>query len=145
MFLGEYEHSIDPKGRLALPVKFRNSLGDGAVVTQGLDACLIVYPKKQWEELAEKLATLPMNDPNARSVTRHMFAHAVEVESDKQGRIVIPSKLRQYAGLATAAMVIGLNTKIEIWDKSAWQGYSGETEKDPSAIARQLMDINITL
>ncbi len=143
MFLGEYEHTIDPKGRLAIPVKFRNALTDGAVVTRGLDNCLTMYPKKEWEKLASTLASLPINEPNARAFTRNMLAGAMEVESDKQGRIVLPSYLRQYAELGSSAVVVGLYNRVEIWNKAKWQKYSQESQTNSSQIASALGEVSI--
>jgi MraZ protein len=143
MFLGEFEHTIDQKGRLAVPAKFRNALADGAVVTRGLDNCLTIYPKKEWEKLAEKIASLPITEPNARSFSRLMLAGAMDVEADKQGRIILPAYLRQYAKLGANVVVAGLYTRIEIWDKEAWAAYSKESQENSTEIASRLSDLGI--
>lgn len=143
MFLSEFEHSIDPKGRMAIPVKYRNALADGAVVTRGLDNCLTVYPKKEWEKLAEQIASLPITEPNARSFTRLMLAGAMDVEADKQGRIILPAYLRQYAGLGANVIVAGLYNRIEIWDKAKWTEYSQNAQANSSDIANKLSELGI--
>jgi MraZ protein len=143
MFLGEFEHTIDQKGRLAIPVKFRTALTEGAVVTRGLDNCLTLYPKKEWEVLAERIAALPMTEPNARSFTRLMLAGAMAVDADKQGRIILPGYLRQYASLGATVVVAGLYNRIEIWDKAKWKSYSEESQVNSSDIASRLSDLGI--
>jgi transcriptional regulator MraZ len=143
MLLGEYEHTLDPKGRLAIPAKFRAALGDGAVVTPGLDGCLTVYPKKEWEKLAEKLAALPINEPNARSFSRQIFSGAADIESDKQNRILLPLRLRQYANLTGSALVVGNYNRIEIWNKEAWREYSQNATDNFSDIASQLGEVTL--
>lgn len=143
MFLGEYEHTIDSKGRLAIPAKFRTALGDGAVIARGLDNCLTLYPKKEWEKLAEKIAALPTTDPNARSFARFILSGAVDVEADKQGRIILPAYLRQYANLGATVVVAGLYNRVEIWDKSRWSDYSEESQANSSDIASRLSELGI--
>jgi MraZ protein len=143
MYLGEYEHTIDQKGRIAIPVKFRTSLAEGAVVTRGVDNCLTLYPKKEWEQLAQNVAGLPINDPHARSFARLMLAGAMAVDADKQGRIILPAYLRQYAGLGAAVVVVGLYNRIEIWDKAAWKQYSDESQANASDIASQLGEVTL--
>jgi len=123
MFLGEYSHSIDEKGRLAIPVKFRKELGEGAVVTRGTDKCLVVYPTAEWNALATKLANLPLSDARARSFSRLMLAGAMEIEFDKQGRALVPTYLKSYAGLESATVITGLYNRIEIWEPTAWEAY----------------------
>lgn len=136
MFLGEFEHNIDQKGRLAIPVKFRNALADGAVVTRGLDNCLTLYPKKEWEALAAKIAALPMTDPTARAFARFVLAGAVDVDADKQGRVILPAYLRQHAGLGASVVVAGLFNRIEIWDKANWNAFSKESQADTTLTDR---------
>lgn len=123
MFVGEYSHTIDDKGRLAMPAKMRRDLEDGAVVTRGVDNCLFVYPKNEWTKLAEKIAALPLGDPKARSFSRMMLAGAMEIEFDKLGRAVLPGYLREYAGLKGEIVIAGLFNRIEIWSKQTWDSY----------------------
>ncbi len=117
MFIGEYQHNLDEKGRLAVPAKFRQLLTKGAVVTKGLDNCLFVYTKTEWAKLAEKLAQLPISKANTRAFGRLMLAGAMELEIDKQGRVVLPDYLRKYAGLTKKTIVAGLYNRIEIWNE----------------------------
>ncbi len=143
MFLGEFEHTIDQKGRLAIPVKFRNALSDGAVVTRGLDGCLTVYPKKVWESLAARIAGLPMTDPNARAFSRFMLSGAVDAEADKQGRVMLPAYLREHAGLKSNVVVAGLYDRVEIWDEAKWSSYNQEADANSSDIASRLSELGI--
>lgn len=138
MFLGEYSHSIDEKGRLAVPVKFRHDLSGGAVVTRGIDQCLFLYGKEEWEKLAGKIAALPLSQSNTRAFARLMLAGAMDVLLDRQGRVILPDYLRTYAGLKKTAIVAGLYNRIEIWDEKKWQSYKTETEKESDKIAEQL-------
>ena len=141
MFLGEYQHSIDEKGRMAIPIKFRKLLEKGAVVTRGLDSCLFLYPKKEWEELAQKLAQLPMGQENNRSFVRMMLAGAQEVEMDSLGRVLIPDYLKNYAGIEKEAIIVGVFNRLEIWDKKKWQKYKEAVEKDTDKLAERLGDL----
>lgn len=120
MFIGEYQNKIDDKGRLAVPVKFRAYLSDGAVVTRGLDGSLSLYPKAEWAKIAEKLSNLPISQKEARSFVRLMLAGAMEVELDKQGRMVLPQYLRAYAGIKSNVLVAGLFNRVEIWSQDRW-------------------------
>lgn len=138
MFLGEYSHSIDDKGRLAIPVKFRNELFGGAVVTRGLDECLFLYTKQEWEKIAQKIAKLPVSQKNTRAYSRLMLAGAMEVELDKQGRIVLPEYLRKYSGLNKKTVIAGLYNRVEIWDDDKWSDYKKATEKNSDEIAERL-------
>ncbi len=142
MFLGQYSHNLDNKGRVALPAKFRSELKK-AVVTKGLDNCLFVYPKKEWEKLAEKLAALPVSRADTRAFSRLMLAGAMEVEFDKQGRIILPEYLRQFAGLGKNVIIAGLYTRLEIWDEQKWNAYKAETEKNSNEIAEALNDLGV--
>jgi len=138
MFIGEYHHSLDDKGRLAIPVKFRGDLESGAIVTRGLDGCLYVYTASEWQKLADKLAAMPMSQSNSRAFARLMLAGAMDVSIDKQGRIVLPDYLRQYAGVKKNVVVAGLYNHLELWDEKAWNAYKLKTEKDSGDIAEQL-------
>ena len=143
MFIGEYTHSIDDKGRLAVPSKFRQGLAKGAVVTKGLDNCLFLYGIDEWEKLAHNLAQLPISKSNTRAFSRLMLAGAMDVEIDKQGRIVIPEYLRKFAQISKKVVVAGLYNRIEIWDQEAWDNYKNETESDSNQIAEHLNELNI--
>ena len=143
MFIGEYKHVLDSKGRLAVPAKFRVLLEDGAVVTKGLDNCLVLYPKNEWEKLARKLAGLPISKANTRAFARMMLAGASAVDFDSQGRIVLPEYLREYGQLRKAAIIAGLYDRLEIWDEGQWQAYKAETEQKSSDIAEALSELDV--
>jgi MraZ protein len=143
MFIGEYQHSVDPKKRLALPSKFRKELGGKVVVTRGLDKCLFVYPSKIWKELAEKLGTLPMGESATRSFVRLMLAGAVDSDVDSQGRILLPEYLKEYAGLGRLVTVAGLFNRLEIWDEKKWKTYKTKAEKNTDEIAEQLGKLGV--
>jgi len=143
MFIGEYQHSIDTKKRLAVPSKFRGELGSKIVVTRGLDKCLFIYPMKIWEELAKKLGNLPVGEAGTRSFIRLMLAGATDVEIDKQGRILIPDYLKKYAGLKKNITVAGLYNRLEIWDEKKWNDYKSKTEKSADEIAEQLGKLGV--
>lgn len=143
MFIGEYSHKIDQKGRIAVPAKFRKDLKDGAIVTRGLDNCLFLYSKKEWDKMAEKLGKLPISKSNTRAFSRLMLAGAMDVEIDKQGRIIIPDYLRRFAGLSKNTIVAGLLNRLEIWDDAKWQVYKKSTEKDSNKIAETLDELDV--
>lgn len=138
MFIGEYSHNIDPKKRLAVPSKFRVELGTTAVVTRGLDKCLFVYPMRIWETLAEKLGTMPVGESGTRSFIRLMLAGASDVEIDKQGRILIPDYLKEYANLDKDVIIVGLFNRLEIWNAEDWREYKRLAETKGDEIAEQL-------
>lgn len=125
---GEFKHSIDAKGRLAIPAKLRDELGDRFTVTKGLDGCLSIYPEKEWDALEEKIRALPMG--KARDLQRFFFSAAFDAEMDAQGRILIPANLRTHAGLTKEAVIIGASNHAEIWDAGKWYGYSDEIEEE---------------
>lgn len=143
MFIGEYHHSIDDKGRLAVPVKFRKALLKGAVVTRGLDHCLFLYTQEEWTKLATRLATLPIAKSNSRAFARLMLAGAMDVSLDKQGRIVVPDYLRDYGGVEKKVVIAGLYNRLEIWDSAAWTSYKRNTEKASDAIAEALDELTV--
>lgn len=143
MFIGEYRHTLDEKGRLAVPIKFRISLSDGAVVTRGLDRSLFLYSKKEWEVLAAKLSALPLSQADTRAFARLMLAGAMEVEVDKSGRVNIPEYLRIYAGLKKNVVVAGLYNRLEIWDEEEWKKYAADTESQGNAIAERLANLGV--
>lgn len=143
MLLGEYEHSIDTKGRIAVPAKLRESLGTRFMITKGLDGCLFVYDMEQWQLLENKLAALPMSRKTARDFTRFLFGGACEAECDKQGRVLLPANLRRYANLDKDAVIVGVGSRAEIWDAAKWQQYNEESAEDVSELAEQLADLGI--
>jgi MraZ protein len=143
MFMGEFQHNIDTKGRMIVPVKFREGLGESFVLTRGLDNCLFAYPMEEWKILEEKLKKLPLTKKAARSFTRFFFSGAVECEVDKQGRINIPTPLRTYSNLDKECIVIGVSNRIEVWAKDIWEGYMSESEESFAEIAEDLMDFDI--
>ena len=143
MFIGEYQHSIDDKGRLAVPAKFRALLKGGAVVTKGLDNCLFLYPKKEWQKLAIKLGNMPVGRANSRALSRFMLAGAMEADFDSQGRIVVPEYLRQFAGIKKKTVIAGLYDRLEIWDEAAWQKFKVGVDAKSGDIAEALSELNI--
>ncbi len=143
MFLGEYHHSIDDKGRLAVPVKFRADLSKGAVITRGLDGSLFLFPLEEWGKLAERLAGLPLGRANSRAFARLMLAGAMDVELDKQGRIAIPEYLRKYASIDKQMVIAGLYNRLELWDKAKWETYQATNEDEAVGIAEQLGELGL--
>ena len=121
MFKGEYSHSVDAKGRIIMPAKFREILGEEFVVTKGLDGCLFVYPNKEWENIENKFREIPLTTKDARKFTSFFFAGADDCEVDRQGRVLIPSVLREFAGLNKEVVLVGVLNRIEIWSKERWQ------------------------
>ena len=143
MFIGEYNHNLDAKGRIAVPAKFRNELSAGAIVTRGLDKCLFVFNAKDWEALAQKLIALPLAQANSRAFSRLMLAGAADCELDGQGRILLPEYLRKYAGLKKETTVAGLYNRIEIWDAEIWSAYKEKTESSSDEIAEKMGELGI--
>lgn len=143
MFIGEYQHSLDDKGRVSVPVKFRRDLVKGAVVTRGLDNCLWLFPKEEWNTLAEKLSRLPLSQANTRAFSRLMLAGAMEASLDRQGRVVLPDYLRAFATLKKKAVLAGLYNRVEIWDEASWALYKGRTERKSNEVAEQLTDLGV--
>lgn len=143
MLLGEYQHSVDEKGRLAIPARFRKTLSQGVVVTKGLDGCLYLYPLDEWSKLAEKLSRLPLNQADSRAFSRMMLAGASHIEIDSQGRILVPDYLRKYAGIAARAVVVGLYNRAEIWEEERWQQYRANIEQKTDEIAERLGELGI--
>ncbi len=143
MFLGEFEHTIDDKGRLIIPAKYRGELAAGLVVTRGIDQCLFVYPVKEWDELAARISQLPLTQKNARTFTRLIFAGATDLVPDRQGRILLPPYLREYADIEDEAVIIGLNERLEIWNPQRWRDVKSQLEEEADAIAEQLVDLGI--
>ena len=143
MFMGEYQHTIDTKGRMIIPAKFRDGLGEEFVLTRGLDQCLFGYPMSEWKLIEEKLKALPLTKKDARAFTRFFFSGAVECELDKQGRINIASNLLQYAKLEKECVVIGVSNRIELWSKSIWEQYAEEQEDSFAEIAENMIGFDI--
>jgi len=144
MFIGEYNHTIDSKGRVIVPAKFRERLGEEFVVTKGLDGCLFVYPMDEWTVFTDKLKELPLAKKDARQFSRFFLAGAASCEVDKQGRILIPSVLRDFAGLEKDAVLVGVSSRIEIWSKPKWEEISDVDVEDMDNIAEHMEDLGIT-
>ncbi len=143
MFIGEFHHSIDDKGRLAIPVKFRSAFKSGAVVTRGLDKSLFLYTNQEWKKYAVKLANLPISQSKSRAFARLMLAGAMDVALDKQGRIVLPDYLRAYSTLNKKAVVAGLGDRVEIWSEEEWERYKLQTESSSNDIAEALGELGV--
>lgn len=135
MFIGEFNHNIDAKGRAIVPSKFREELGDKFIVTKGMDGCLFLYTMAAWEEYVEKLSALPTTNANARRFVRIMTSGASECEPDGNGRIMIPANLREFAGITKEIVSIGANNRVEIWDKQRWADYNGDGDFNEDIIA----------
>jgi len=140
LFIGEYRHQLDDKGRLAVPAKFRSNLKKGAIVTKGLDGCLFLYTAGEWKKLLEKFQELPLSSASARAFARLMLAGAMDVDVDAQGRINVPNYLIEFAGLKTKNMTViaGLMNRLEIWEEGAWSNYKKKTEPESSKLAEEL-------
>ena len=138
MFIGEYEHSVDVKGRIIMPSKLRENIGEKFIVTKGLDKCLFAYSKSEWTNFEEKLKTLPLTNKNARDFVRFFLSGAVECEIDRQGRFLVPANLRTYANIEKEIVIIGVGTRLEIWDKSSWTNYSSEENISADEIAENM-------
>lgn len=145
MFMGEYQHSVDEKGRMIIPSKFRELLGSGFVITRGLDNCLFVYPASEWTMLEKKLKSLPLMKADARAFTRFFFSGAVECDLDKQGRVNIPANLREHAQIKKETVVIGVSNRVEIWAKERWEAYAAESVQSFNDIAEKLVDFDFDL
>ncbi len=143
MFMGEYQHSLDDKGRLIMPAKFRELLDEPFVVTRGLDNCLFVYPQQEWCILEEKLKSLPMTSKDARAFVRFFFSGATECELDKSGRISLPQNLREYAALEKDVVISGVLNRIELWSKDRWDHYLAETADSYEEIAETMEKLGI--
>ncbi len=143
MFLGEFQHTVDQKGRLAIPAKFREALAAGAVVTRGLDKCLVIYPRGEWDALADKVSRLPQTQRHVRTLSRLLFSGAVDFTLDSQGRTLLPQYLRAYAAISSDVAVIGLHQRIEVWGLEAWNAVKAATEAEGGSLAEQLADLGI--
>lgn len=142
MFTGEYRHSVDEKGRMAVPSKFRTQLEGGAFVSRWIDSCLAIFPRQDWDALASRTAALPISDAGARTFSRFLFAGAYEVDLDRQGRMVVPPSLREWAGLTNEAVIVGSRDHAEIWAPARWEAYRRDMES-PDALAQHLTGLGI--
>lgn len=138
MFLGEFEHTIDDKGRVMLPAQFREAAAAGLILTRGFERCLQIFSRPAWQALVQRVNTLPLGDPEVRNLRRLVFASAVELEVDRQGRIFIPAPLRRYAGLNSSVAIAGLDSYFELWAREQWQGVLQHIDDDREEIGRQL-------
>lgn len=142
MFIGEYQHSLDEKGRVIVPSKYREQLGESFVLTKGLDGCLFIYTLPEWNTFEQKLKNLPLTNTNARKFVRFFMSGAVECTTDKQGRILIPASLRVYSEIEKDIVFIGMSNRIEVWSFNKWQSYNNE-EIDMELLASQMEDLGI--
>lgn len=143
MLIGEYEHSLDVKGRMILPAKIREDMGDKFIVTKGLDGCLFGFSQNEWTNFEEKLKTLPLTNKNARDFVRFFLSGATECEIDKQGRFLIAGNLREYANLEKDAIIIGVGTRIEIWNREKWKSYNSDENISADEIAENMTMLGI--
>lgn len=143
MFMGEYSHTIDTKGRLIIPSKFREELGETFVVTKGLDGCLFVFSDEEWKAFEIKLKSLPLTNKNARQFARFFVAGATPCELDKQGRILLPATLREFAGLEKDVVLTGMLNRIEIWSKDKWNENNSLDDVAMDEIAEQMTDLGL--
>ena len=143
MFMGEYNHTIDAKGRLIIPARFRELLGEEFVLTKGLDGCLFVYPNEEWQNIEEKFRNVPLTSKDARKFSRFFFAGATTCEVDKQGRILLPAVLREFAGLEKEVVSVGVLQRIEIWDKNRWQDTN--TYDDMDEVAEHMAELGLSI
>ena len=143
MLIGEYEHSIDAKGRLIMPAKLRDDIGEKFIITKGLDGCLFGFSQKEWANFEEKLKTLPLTNKNARDFVRFFLSGAMECEIDKQGRFLIAGNLRQYAHMDKEIVIIGVGTRIEIWNREEWKKYNSSENISADSIAENMTILGI--
>lgn len=143
MFIGEFSHAVDVKGRMSMPAKFRENLGESFFITKGLDHCLFVFPESEWRLFEEKLKTLPLTNKNARAFVRMFFAGATEGSFDKQGRILVPQTLRDHADIDKEVTVIGVGERIEIWSDTNWESYNDPENISYDEIAEQMAELGI--
>ena len=143
LFIGEYRHGLDAKGRVIVPVKFRDGLGDKFVLTKGLDGCLFAYSKEEWANFENKIKTLPLTSKDARAFVRFFFSGAVECEIDKQGRTLIPPMLREHAELDKDLVIIGVSTRVEIWSQAKWDSYSEAEDLESDVLAEKMAELGI--
>jgi MraZ protein len=144
MFMGQYNHSIDAKGRIIVPAKLREELGDNFVVTKGFDGCLFVYSEQGWHAFEEKFNALPLNNKDVRQLTRFFLAGASACEVDKQGRFILPSYLREFAGLDKDVVMIGAGSRVEIWDKAKWDDCNENYDENMDDVAEHMQELGFT-
>ncbi|WP_099203323.1 division/cell wall cluster transcriptional repressor MraZ [Miniphocaeibacter massiliensis] len=142
MFIGEYQHNLDTKGRITLPSKFREELGEEFFITKGMDNCLFVYTQEEWIKMDEKINGLKLSRKEARGIARLFYAGAINVSLDKMGRVLLPQTLRDYAKLKKEAVVIGVSSRIEIWDKESWENYNDDDELNYDILTEKMADID---
>ena len=145
MFMGEYNHTIDAKGRLIVPAKFREILGDNFIVTKGLDGCLFVYPNDEWTRFEEKLKSLPLTNKNARQFTRFFLAGAAACEGDKKGRKLLPQVLREFASLEKDVVLVGVASRIEIWSRERWDESMNTYDGDMDEVAENMESLGFSI
>lgn len=145
LLTGEFNHSIDAKGRLIIPSKFRDILGEDFVITKGMDGCLFLYPNNEWKIFEDKLRTLPLTNKNARTFVRFFLGSAVDGGLDKQGRVLISSALRSFAGLEKEVVLVGVLDRVEIWDKAKWDKNNAIAEEDMDDIASQMEELGLSI
>ncbi len=138
MFMGTFNNSIDTKNRMIVPSKHRDQLGGRCVLTKGMDKCLYIYSMSEWDKQMDKIEALPESDPKVRAFIRHFCANAVDCEFDKQGRIVIPAELKEYAGIDKDLVTMGAMRKIEVWSKEIWDAPDNENKMDSEEFAESL-------
>ncbi len=143
MLIGEYTHRIDPKKRLAIPARFRKELGEKAVITKGLDQCLVLYPLTEWEKVAEELSKLPTGKSENRNFVRDFFSKATDVELDALGRILIPEYLKNLADLKEKVVIVGIYKRLEIWNEEKWNDYKTRVEKQTDVLAEKLGELGV--
>lgn len=143
MFMSEYNHTVDAKGRLIIPSKFRETLGEEFVVTKGMDGCLFVYANKDWLDFEQKLTSLPLINKEARQFARFFLAGAAQVELDKQGRILVPANLRTFAGLDKDIVLVGVGSRIEIWSKENWEDVNADSNMDDITSTMESLGLTI--
>lgn len=143
MFIGEYKHTIDSKNRMTIPSKFQGQLSEGAIITRGLDNCLFVFTNEEWKRVAEQIKQQSFTTANARAFSRLMLAGAMDVKIDKQGRILIPTYLSEYANLGQKVVVAGLYDRLEIWNENDWEEYKKKTESNANDISEQMSNLGI--
>lgn len=145
MLTGEYNHTVDAKGRMIIPSRFREDLGGEFVITKGLDGCLFIYPENEWNAFEEKLRTLPLTNRNSRTFTRFFLGSAIECELDKQGRVLLPASLRTFACLEKDVVLVGVLNRIEIWDKSKWDENNAEACENMDDIAEHMEELGLSI
>ena len=143
MLIGEYEHSLDAKGRLIMPAKLRTDMGEKFIITKGLDGCLFAFSQEEWLNFETKLKGLPLSDKNARNFVRFFLAGATECEIDKQGRFLLVNTLREYAEITKEVIIIGVGTRLESWNKDKWKKYNSNENISADTIAENMTMLGI--